>query len=204
MDYMTDRKQSLLELAHQTKLAHKLEQALLDSNGEITEEIELFLAQVVPVTNSDLALKDKVDSYRYVMDRLEDASNYWKTQSNARRIIADACDRSRDQLRARLKIAMGKLGTKELVGHEYRFRVIDTQKRLVIQNELEIPSNYLVETVEFKPDKARIKDALEKGESVPGCNLEGGTAIRSYLNKENKKENSHEFETLRADSDIEC
>lgn len=42
---------------------------------------------------------------------------------------------------------------------------------LEITNESQIPQSYLNEIITYKPDKAKIKDAIKLGAIVPGCQL---------------------------------
>ena len=42
---------------------------------------------------------------------------------------------------------------------------------LEIRDESRIPQNYVNEVITYKPDKARIKDAIKLGAIVPGCQL---------------------------------
>lgn len=44
-------------------------------------------------------------------------------------------------------------------------------KAVEIEDELQIPDGFIKETVKRAPDKTAIKEALQKGETVPGCVL---------------------------------
>jgi hypothetical protein len=54
-----------------------------------------------------------------------------------------------------------------------RIRIKTNQSFVIVDNEDELPSNFLREIPSrFEPDKATIKDALLKGDAVPGAHLE--------------------------------
>lgn len=182
VDYMIEEKpKSLLDLAALARLANDLEERLIASGGEITPEIEAVINDLAPGSKGHLATK--VDAYYYIMSRLERAHSFWKEDAAARQAVAKSCERTIEQMQLRLKIAMGKLGVTELSGNDHRYVLTTAKKRLVIDRPHDVPATYLLEVVEYVPDKERIKKDLEEGKEIDGCKLEGGTALRSYFNK---------------------
>lgn len=185
-DLMIEEKPaSLLNIVDRLKAADVLEEMLASSGGEITPEIDAYIQELTPTTQAELA--EKIDSYHFIIERINASEALWKEQADARYAMAKSCARAREQLELRLRIAMGKMGIKELSGNEYRFKLCDARKRLVIQNEREIPATYLMEVIDYVPDKERIKKDLESGQEIPGCKLDGGTSLRKYLNNPNRK-----------------
>jgi len=185
---------SLLELAAHARLVTDFECALLETGGEITPEIENMLNSIIPVDISKspgelkILLASKVDAYHYIIDKMLMAAQMLKDQANARVAVSSSCLALVESLKARIKQAMEKLETTELSGYETRFKLSATKKALEI-NETELPTAWLMEIVTYKPDKEKIKAALEAGQEIPGCKLVGGTALRKYLNNpsSNKK-----------------
>ena len=55
---------------------------------------------------------------------------------------------------------------------EFTIKLQKNARRVVIDDEDELPAVYVKEKLEFVPDKLAIKEALKSGETVPGAHLE--------------------------------
>ena len=166
--------------------AADLESRLAESGGELTPEVEAALSKVE-------LIPEKVDAYAFILDRLKSATAYWQEEYRNSRAIAEACEKARDRLKLALKMAMKGAGLTDLNGVNKRFKLSDSGGSLVI-DEGALPATYLMEVVTLKPDKERIRAALEAGEKIPGAQIVPGTRLAAYANKANKttKELAHE------------
>lgn len=81
---------------------------------------------------------------------------------------------------------MISMGKNELSGSDVRFKLTKTAQRLVV-SETELDPSYLLTVTTQVPDKERIKSDLLSGHSVRGAALDGGLALRTYINRGDSK-----------------
>jgi hypothetical protein len=155
-------------------------QKIIESGGELSPEIESDLS----VVESDLALK--VDAYSIVMDRLDREGEFFSEKAKQYQAIARAHTKAVERLRERIKAAMISMGKNELSGSDVRFKLTKTAQRLVL-SETELDPTYLLTVTTQVPDKERIKSDLLSGHSVRGAALDGGLALRTYINRGESK-----------------
>lgn len=158
-----------------------VEQLLLESQGELTPELEAWLTEV----ESNVA--DRVDAYVMVQERLKEAADFYKTQADKFLAAKKASENAVERMKERIRAAMTTMGTDELRGEAFRFKMSNAPKRLVIDNEDTVPMAYKSARTVYDLAKDGIKVALEGGSEIPGCHLEGGKSIRSYVNKPESK-----------------
>lgn len=176
---------TLIEIAEQLRAANQIEQTILDNAGALTPEIEAWLEAITP--NAGELMAAKIDGYAFVIDRIEKAAEHWRDESERRARVARTCENFVDGLKDRLKFVMTKLNTTELAGEQSRFKLSPTKKRLVVREPALVPAAYLIEKTTYEIDKSKIADALEAGADIAGCALEGGMALRRYLNNPSTK-----------------
>lgn len=158
--------------------AFAIEQKLLETEGEITPEIQSLIEM------NDFRLPHKVDSYAGVMDRLEKSSEFYYEKAKKMQKIADGLGAAVVAIRERMKYLMVANKIEELKGHEERFVLAKTSGRVEISEAAELPESYKKTTITSRPDIFKIKDALEKGEVFPGVQLVKGVSLRRYLRKD--------------------
>lgn len=154
-------------------------QALYDSGGELTPEIEAMLRL------SEDAMPEKVDGYAHMIDRLQNegerlaviAKQYSKMMTS----IANAIDWMKDTLCA----SMQQLEIDELKGVDRKFRLQRSQPKLEVQQD-HLPATYIKEEVVYKNDTKQIKADLESGIKVPGARLVESYHVRVYANSPTK------------------
>jgi Siphovirus Gp157. len=158
-----------------------IEQKFVESNGEITPELENDLM----INESNLA--NKVDRYYYFIESLEKGAEFFKARAEeatkARKQYESAIDRLKDNL----TLAMHDLKTDELTGEEFRFKLSKSKPAVEILDEEKLPASYMREKVTYTPDKDLIKQDLDKGLIVPGARLVEKSSIRPYVNKKGLK-----------------
>lgn len=149
-----------------------------ESEGEITPTIQDWLDEV------ETALSSKVDSYNNFLEALNAEAESLRAKSQGFAAAARSIERIADFLKDRIKLTMVKLGTNEIKGNDYRFKLAKGSDKLVI-NDSEIPESFKMQITQLIPDKERIKNALLTGEHVSGAKLDPVYSLRSYIVKGN-------------------
>lgn len=164
---------SLFVLARE---GHMLEEALLETCGEITPDI----VDLIEVKETQLPAK--VDRYYYMIDRCEHLAGYYKQKADELAKIAKAFTTVADNCEQRMKAALLENGETEFLGFEFRFKLQPTKKRVVIENENAVPEAYKKAKTLVTIDKESIRQDIEKGFPVEGARLEDNFCLRKYVN----------------------
>jgi len=176
MEQNLEQKKSLLQiLAESDRAYHELTQRIFANGGEISEADEAALEKV------DVNLPEKVDGYAFVINQFQSASETFRQRAEEMRKVASSLSRAAERVKEGLKYAMHATGRTELIGDTVRYKLVATNKALVI-DKTKLPAVYFMQVTETVPDKEKIKAALELGETVEGAHLEGGVALRQHLN----------------------
>lgn len=168
---MSDK--SLIVLAEE---AAKIETALIESEGAITPELEAWLAEI------DVSLPAKVENYSLLMDRMEALSDFYKSRADMLLKMSSAAMNVVGRCSENLKIAMEKMQVDEIKGIDVRYKLQNSNPKVVIENEELIPSEYTVIEQVKKIEKKRIAEDLKMGVPVNGARLEAGKSLRRYAN----------------------
>jgi len=171
---------SLVSLAAEARQVESMILSNAEANGgEINLELESYLDEI----KSEIA--NKPDHYKFVLERLTATSEELAKQADEFSRAAQALDRTAKRIKDRIKEAMDLLGTKEISGYKWTFKLGKAQPRLVIdEQELRAHApNFLLTHTTQVPDKERIKALLLDGAVIPGATLEYGDALRSSINK---------------------
>ena len=80
-------------------------------------------------------------------------------------------------LKSRYLDAMQRNGLQNVRGQVYALSVRATDV-VTITNEVMLPKRFVVEKTTIMPDKMAIKDALKKGEDIPGAILDKSYSLR--------------------------
>lgn len=80
-------------------------------------------------------------------------------------------------LKERYLDAMQRNGLRQVRGQVYALSVRTTDV-VTITNEAILPERFVVEKTTIMPDKMAIKDALKKGEAIPGAILDKSYSLR--------------------------
>lgn len=155
-------------------------QAIIESGGELTPELELTFDQ------GKEALAVKVQAYALVMDQLEHQEGLLRKRASEYTAAARACGNAVENMKARLKYAMQQLGEKELIGGDTKFVLQRTQPKLIINQE-ELAPEYLMQVTEVVPDKERIEQVLKEGFDVPGAKYEENFSLVPRVNTKKGK-----------------
>lgn len=153
--------------------ASLLEQKLIESAGEITEEIQDMLSV------RDEQLPEKVDGYSIVLDRFAALEAYYKERAQFFSEIAKRCEAVQDHLKTNIKNAMTELNVTELSGHDIKFTKTRVKPRLIIEDESKIPKEYKQDVITTKVDKDRLREDLAVG-PIDGAHLEESFSLKIY------------------------
>jgi len=164
---------SLMQLVD---MAAEIEQALIASSGEITEEME----ELIPILNDKLP--DKVDNYALLIDRLEYNAKYYSAKAQEFMKMASACEKFSEKLLGNVHWTMCKFHLDELKGNDYKYKMMKSESVALI-NESLIPTEFhnVKTTVSF--DKKSLKEAIKAGREIPGAALQVNTRAQRFTNK---------------------
>lgn len=163
---------SLVTLINETA---KLEQMLIESGGEITEEIEKALA--IKETN----LPEKIDGYKFTIDKFSSHESFYAERAEFYSRTAKACANVQERLKNGIKEAMQALGVSELVGSDIRFTLQKSAPSVIVEDESLIPEEFKSTKVTISIDKKKLKDALSLSD-LPGASLKEGVTLKVYAN----------------------
>lgn len=166
-------KQTLSNLIYE---ANELAQALIESEGQITEELEKLLLK------NEQNLAQKVDSYAYCLTRLETENKYWKAEADRLNKVADSFKMAKERLKERLKAYLLETPNHQIQGQLNTFKLAKSKPSLKVNID-QVPDEYkiLVSTVEI--DKDKIRESLTLGQNVPGAELIESYSLKSSVNR---------------------
>ena len=161
----------------QSIVADSLQISMLlgETGGELTPEIEAMLT----CNTKDLAIK--LDSYVAIMDQFEAQCELWKAKAAQIAKVAKSFDTARERLKSNVKLAMDMMGTTEVKGDLFRFKLSNVKPSLIIDEKL-IPNEFKNAVTSFVIDKERIKEAIAAGTQVQGATVVHSMSLRNYPN----------------------
>lgn len=163
--------ESLMALVH---LSHQIQEMLVESMGELTPEVEMAIAKLHE------KLPNKADNYKFFIDDLKAQAETWNERAAVLSRIAKAFINYTEALKYRLKMACIELDVEEIIGNDFRWKLINNAPSLIVEDEGLIPAKFkeIVQTTKIRSDL--LKEALKNGEIVPGARLETGFHVRPY------------------------
>jgi hypothetical protein len=173
---------SLVKIVNEVSL---LEQKLIESEGQLTPEIEALLAV------SGEMLPAKVDNYSMVLERFDALSEHYKERAAFFSKIAKQCEGVQDRLKENIKFAMKTLNVDELSGQDVKFKLQKVKSKVVIEDESLIPDDYYKSEIVHTLQKDKLKGDLEIG-PIPGARLEESVSLKTYAATTTKKGKKNE------------
>lgn len=174
---MSENGKSLISMVNE---ANAIEQLLIQNEGVTTDEISAALTVIAS------QLPSKIDSYNFIIDRMDSLEDHYKEQAAFFTQIAKQCGNAKDRLKENIKFAMKALNTDEVQGHNIRFKLQRVKPKLVVENESLIPKEYQRVVTTTSLDKERIKEDLAIG-PIAGCKLEESFSLKTYAASPSKK-----------------
>lgn len=158
----------------------QIEQMLIESEGQITPEIENML--VVKETN----LPEKIDGYAAVIERFEMIQEHYKKRAQEISSIAKSAGEVAERCKENIRQALRILDKKEIKGHDVVFKLSLSNPKVIIEDESKIDPAYKVTETIVSVDRKRIAEELKLGVPVDGAHLEETYALRKSLNRGKK------------------
>lgn len=155
----------------------RLDSILIESGGELTEELEQALAL------NEKNLQSKVDGYKLYIEHLEKRAEYFKQIENEAKDARKMFENVQDRLKDRIKSVMSFLNVNEIEGESYRFKLIDGKDKLVIHDENAISDEYKKEVVSLELDKEKLMKDLQAGLKIDGVDIQVVKSLRTYIKK---------------------
>lgn len=151
----------------------------LNHYGEINPAMEQYYEEVKSLR------ADRVDAYKFVIDRLGVGSDLLRKQAEQFIVAAKALEEAESRIKENMKIGIKTLGADEISGKQWRFKLSEMKPKLVLSPKFqeELPPQYLIIKTIYEADKERLRAHLEQGAKIPGAQLENVYALRSYINK---------------------
>lgn len=163
-------------LGELVKLQAEIEAQILEQGGELTPNLEIALDGI------HTQLLEKADSYAFVLERLEKSREYLDTQEKKWSRAKRAIEGSLDYLKGKLKGYLSQAHIPLLNGEQFTLKATPTRASLQVDEGL-LPSEYLVQHIEWKVDKERLRLDLEQGKEIPGARLVKSFALRIGVKK---------------------
>lgn len=158
----------------------QLEDQLVATAGELTEELEQSLMLL------EIKIPEKVSRTMGLIDRLEMEADNLYSKAQKYLMAQKALSGLRERLLANVKHNMITNNLDSLKGTDESFTLTEGKKTVIISDYSALPKSYNPETITSQPDKEKIRQAIERGEVVPGATLQSSFVLRRKINKGNK------------------
>jgi hypothetical protein len=172
---MENKSMSLVSIV---EYINALDLAIMESAEKNLGEIdEGFQAQLVEIESR---IPEKVDGYAFVIDALSSRKEFWKQRKDLADRVMKCIDAHDDRLKQSLIFAMKALKSDHIDGVETMFRLMKAKKKVVIDDESLIPSDYKEITQTIKVKKDLVLADIESDISVPGAHTEDSVYVRAF------------------------
>lgn len=159
------------------KVRNEILGRIYDLGGELTPELESLLS----ISSDNQA--EKVDQTKYVLDLLDKDESYLKEKAEEYSTAAKRIHNAKKRIKSSLVFVMKELNLKEIQGNDYKFKLVNTIGRLVIDDEEKVPQEFKTVVQEAVIDNDRLKGEILLGRDIPGAHVENGSSVRSYLSR---------------------
>lgn len=143
----------------------QLAEILEDNGGEITPELE----DQLNINQEQLQLKGV--NYALVVRQLDGEAEIIKNEIDRLTKLKKSKENAAQRLKDTLKGAMELYGIQSIKGDLINITLRNNSAGVVIENESDIPKDYITEKVVTTPDKKAIKAAIDSGIEVKGAYL---------------------------------
>lgn len=165
---------SLVQIVNQVTA---LEMLLIESGGQITEEIEKAL--LVRETH----LPEKIDGYALTVERFDMISAHYRQQANFYLDLAKSAENVVDRCKDNLKNAMKEMNVTELVGNDVKYKLSPTNPTVLVEDDSQVEDAYKIKEVLVKVDKKKIAEDLKLGVPVKGARMQENFRLTKSANR---------------------
>jgi Siphovirus Gp157 len=144
---------------------------IMSNDGLINEVQEAQLKALL------IMEKDKVDAYCMMLDRIESETTFVEQRIEEAKNYIKRLQSVKENMS---RIALSGINQKgeKLIGTTGRYMTTRKSKKVIVQDDTLLTDEYLRTKHTQEADKVKIKEALEKGEAVPGCHLEENVSLQ--------------------------
>lgn len=163
-----------------TKLAERIESALIETGGEITPELSQLL-EFKDYKENDLIAS--IDATIMSIERLEKAIDYYEEQIESLQKLQKSIVDARKRFIDNLTHAMQSLEIDELKGLQRAVKFRSNPPSVEILDESLIPFEFKAVEIKERVDKRKVREALESGVQLGGARLVQGRSLRFSASK---------------------
>lgn len=161
------------ELSREAQAAKMLLDAINQKFDGEDEDVALTAVEgetsLLEVIDEALARLVVLNAYQ---DGIEAAIERMKSRGSRLEVQAE-------RIKSSIMLAMDTVGMKKLERPTATLSLAKAPDKAIITTEADLPSTFLVEKVEIKPDRKAILAALKEGKAIPGAELSnGGVTLR--------------------------
>lgn len=146
----------MLESTDENTPTQAISDTIQGMQGELKEKIKSIGAFML---NIDL----EIDQIDVVLKRLSDRKK--------------SMSRKKESLEKYLLTHMVETGVTSIKSDEFEIKLGKCAESAIIDDDMLLPSKFIVRKVTEAPDKMAIKRAIQSGEDVPGAHLEAGNRL---------------------------
>jgi hypothetical protein len=143
---------------------------LLNIRTEIGDDEDLALTAVEGETNLIEAITEALNRVLDI-EAMEEAINLQQKALSQRK---DRLSHQAERIRAAILLAMSSADLKKLELPRATLTRKATPAKVIVTNEAYLPSAFVIEKTELKPDKKALLEALKAGEVIAGAELSNG------------------------------
>lgn len=171
------------------KLSTQIEQMLIESQGELTPEIE-NLCELKDWNERDL--KAETDLLAMSLERMNQSINYYNDQIEHLEKLVKGLERSEARLSMAIKETLEKLNLEAIAGDYRAFSLRKTPPKVEILDELAVTDEFKEIKLTESVKKREIAAALNSGRELPWARLVSNRTLTIKTSKPKLKESDHE------------
>lgn len=169
--------QKKLSIQDLINFSNTFSQALIESEGEIGEELELAMAE------HNMALSQKADAVAFVLDQMDFRSDFLSSKIKELQDAKKAIESKKDRLESHVIKLLELQDGGFIKGEMYNLKLRKSSGKTFILNEEEIPLDYKFVKHETHIDKKKILEHLREGKNVPGAALSFEPSLMKSITK---------------------
>lgn len=170
-------------------LSQQIESALIETDGEITPEIQ----ELLDFKEYDaLMLKDSVDIIGFTLDRLDLNIDYYQQQIDTLKKLQDSAYKAKETIVSNITSSMNRLKIDSIEGLYRKMKFRQNPPKLEILDELSISDEFKVMKITEHIKNDEIKAFLKKGGKLDWARLTQGRSLKIETLKPSMKERNNE------------
>jgi hypothetical protein len=150
--------------------------SLLSDDSINNEEFSKTIQEAIQATEGELEAKcsNGIGFLRFLDDKIAAVEAQEKRIATYKRFLKGRQDVVKNAFMNGMKLAEKQ----EIITDNGVMKIRKNPPKVVIHCADAIPDEYLRKTITYTPDKVSLKEALQKGEEIPGVRLEQGEGLK--------------------------